>query len=129
MSWAVGWDAKNQRDVGYGVPAICDHPDCDEKIDRGLSYVCGSEMYGGEHGCGLHFCSEHTSAQYEMGGDHLLLGGAQVCQRCAGHESAFEKKADTQEWVQWKLTHTSWQAWRSENPGLVRNLEAEANEH
>ena len=28
MSWAVGYDSKWQRDIGYGVPSICDHPKC-----------------------------------------------------------------------------------------------------
>src|SRR5690606_23075125 len=53
MGWAVGYDSNWNRDIGYGVPTTCDHPGCNEKIDRGLSYVCGDEPYGGEHGCGL----------------------------------------------------------------------------
>ncbi len=43
MSWAVGFDETWQRDIGYGVPAYCDHPGCMAEIDRGLSYVCGGE--------------------------------------------------------------------------------------
>ena len=27
MSWAVGYDENWKRDVGYGVPSYCDHPD------------------------------------------------------------------------------------------------------
>ena len=38
MSWAVGYDSKWQRDIGYGVPSICDHPKCNKEIHRGLSY-------------------------------------------------------------------------------------------
>lgn len=53
MSWAIGYDENWKRDVGYGVPAICDHPGCNEKIDRGLAFVCGGEPMGGEKGCGL----------------------------------------------------------------------------
>ena len=34
MSWAVGH--VRGRDVGYAVPASCDHPGCTEIIDRGL---------------------------------------------------------------------------------------------
>ncbi len=38
MSYAVGNCGKHKRHIGYGVPAICDHPDCTEEIDRGLGY-------------------------------------------------------------------------------------------
>ena len=41
MGWAVGFDNNWNRDIGYGVPAICDFPGCGEEIDRGLGYVCG----------------------------------------------------------------------------------------
>jgi hypothetical protein len=33
MGWSVG-EGKDGRDIGYGVPALCDHPDCSEQIDR-----------------------------------------------------------------------------------------------
>jgi hypothetical protein len=55
MGWSIGYDSKWQRDIGYGVPGVCDDPACAEKIDRGLSYVCGGEPYGGDEGCGLYF--------------------------------------------------------------------------
>ncbi len=45
MGWSLGHDnrwGKFGRDIGYGVPAICDHPGCNAEIDRGLSYVCGN---------------------------------------------------------------------------------------
>lgn len=29
----------NWRDCWYGVPAYCEHPDCNEEIDRWLSYA------------------------------------------------------------------------------------------
>lgn len=54
MGWSIGYDKKWKRDVGYGVPTTCDHHDCNEEIDRGLSYVCGGDIYGGERGCGLY---------------------------------------------------------------------------
>ena len=28
MGWSIGYDEKWQRDIGYGVPAICDYPGC-----------------------------------------------------------------------------------------------------
>lgn len=39
MGWSVGFDENWQRDIGYGVPAYCDHPQCKAEIDRGLDYV------------------------------------------------------------------------------------------
>lgn len=57
MGWAIGYDAQWQRDIGYGVTAYCDHPRCNKTIDRGLSYVCGGEPYGGERGCGITRCN------------------------------------------------------------------------
>lgn len=113
MGWSIGVDSKWSRDVGYGVPSICDHPDCDKEIDRGLSYVCGSEPYGGEHGCGLFFCENHL--RYHHNEDCR----GQVCERCAGYQSPFEPKSDTLEWINWKLTDESWQQWRDENPNEV----------
>lgn len=58
MSWAVGYNEHWQRDIGYGVPSICDHPGCDKEIDRGFDFVCGLPPYG-ENGCGLYFCNKH----------------------------------------------------------------------
>lgn len=104
MGWSVGYDENWKRDVGYGVPAICDHPGCDKKIDRGLGYVCGGEPYGGDKGCGLFFCSAH---QYGFG---------QLCQRCTeGHAQPFEPKPDTEEWLAHKATDPSWAKWREAN--------------
>ena len=64
MGWAnCGTDSKG-RPIGYAHDATCDHPGCDAKIDRGLSYACG-----GMHGtrdrhdvvdvCEGYFCGEH----------------------------------------------------------------------
>lgn len=108
MSWAVGFDDNWKRDIGYGVPSICDHPDCDKEIDRGLSYVCGGEPWGGEAGCGLYFCSEHL----------VYAGpeGEQVCERCAEHKEPFEPTPDTLEWKSHKKTDASWAKWREAYP-------------
>lgn len=32
MGWSIGWDSTWQRDIGYGVPALCDHPNCSAVI-------------------------------------------------------------------------------------------------
>lgn len=119
MGWSIGFDANWQRDVGYGVPAICDHPDCSEAIDRGLAHVCsGQEPYGGA-GCGLYFCGNHLSHYREDEG----WSSAQ-CERCASGGDPFDPKPDVKEWISHKLTCPTWQQWRDENPDEVEQLRA-----
>ena len=119
MSWEVGFDERWNRDVGYGVPSVCDHPDCDEEIDRGLAYVCGGEPYGGDHGCGLFFCEEHRAFASDR--------DASLCDRCANDLDHYAPKEDTMEWAEWKLEDESWREWREQNPNTVREmLEREA---
>lgn len=109
MSWAVGYDDNWHRDVGYGVPATCDHPGCGAKIDRGLSHICcDGQIFGGEEGCGLYFC-----------GEHLHVCG---CERCLAGQEPFDPTPDLREWEIWKLTDYSWQEWRDANPDMVRQL-------
>lgn len=112
MGWSIGWDSRWKRDIGYGVPAYCDQPKCCKKIDRGLGYVCGGDPYGGEHGCGLFFCSKHRFM-----GEH-----AQVCKRCLDDKPWFKAKPDHPEWIEWKLTDESWEEWRQENPEIVKRM-------
>lgn len=121
MGWSIGFDSNWNRDIGYGVPATCDRPECNAKIDRGLAYVCAhQEPYGGEDGCGLYFCHEH------------LLGGK--CERCAARTddgpyiAPFAAKPDHPEWINWKLTDSSWQGWRDDNPVAVALMRAAAME-
>lgn len=74
MGWAnCGENSTTGEQMGYAHVGICHDPDCPEKIDHGLSYVCGGDHYqgaggrrafasmheGGEHGCGYYFCTEH----------------------------------------------------------------------
>lgn len=108
MSWAVGYDDKWQRDIGYGVPAYCDHPKCVAEIDRGLGHVCGGEAYGGEKGCGLFFCSSH------------LFGSPQRCKSCLRYSKKdYAPKPDHPDWITHKLTDDSWQEWREKHPDEV----------
>jgi len=121
MGWSLGHDSrwgKYGRDIGYGVPAVCDHPGCNNEIDRGLSYVCGSHPYGGDHGCGLFFCGEHL--HFEERGDEF----PQLCERCVAGREPFDPKPDVQEWVDWKLTDESWARWRDENSEEVAALKS-----
>lgn len=109
MGWSIGFDSDWDRDIGYGVPTICDHPDCSAEIDRGLSYVCGGEPYGGDKGCGLYFCGKH-------------LGGRNVCGRCQANQPSWPAKPDHPRWIQHKLTDASWAQWRAENPDEVASM-------
>jgi hypothetical protein len=108
MGWQVGFDSRWNRDIGYGVPAICDYPGCGAAIDRGLGYVCCGEPYGGEEGCGLFFCGEHP----------------QQCERCQAGDPPFTPTPDTAEWVKWKLTDESWKPWRDEHQAEVSAMQA-----
>lgn len=84
MGWSLGYDDKWKRDIGYGVQAQCDHPECNKEIDRGLGHVCGNgEPYGGDDGCGLYFCGEH--------------GGGMLCERCQSNLPSFEPKKDIEQ--------------------------------
>lgn len=100
MSWSIGYDQHWKRDIGYGVPCLCDHPGCDKQIDRGLAYVCGGEPYGADDGCGLYFCDEH--------------GGGFQCDQCANDLPPFTPKPDIEEWTNFKMTDPSWAEWRAE---------------
>ena len=129
MGWSVGFDRNWNRDIGYGVPAICDYPGCGGAIDRGLAYVCGGEPYGGEDGCGLYFCGSHLligqrRQQYFCGGQILIGSHRQQCERCTEGKPPFEATPDTCEWIEWKLTDESWDRWRDENPEAVKAMQA-----
>lgn len=114
MSWSYAFDEEWQRDIGYGVPAFCDHPGCGKVIDRGLSYVCGGEPFGGFRGCGLYFCEDHLTL-------HLKLPA--LCDRCAPRRrKPFDPTPDHPRWMRHKLTHASWRPWRKANAAAVEKL-------
>lgn len=126
MGYSVGWDSNWKRDIGYGVPSICDHPGCTTEIDRGLGYVCGSGPYGGEHGCGLFFCGAHLASytrRTDVGGPRLNLS-VSLCERCGkkSKKGPFEPTADTLEWMEHKLGDPSWAQWREHEPEAVKRL-------
>lgn len=77
MGWGDCGDDDRGRPIGYMFEATCDEPQCNCKIDRGLSYVCGSMHGGGEYGCGGYFCTHHLrSAEMKDGRPN------QLCVRC-----------------------------------------------
>ena len=105
MGWAVGWDSHHERDIGYGVPSFCEHPECTVEIDRGLAHRCGGIDAPREgDGCGLYFCAEHS----------VLAAGGVRCARCDAGEPPFDVKPDHPAWVQHKETDPSWAEWREE---------------
>ncbi len=110
MSWAIGHDGNWNRDVGYGVPSICDHPGCNKEIDRGLAYVCGDAPYGGDVGCGLFFCEDHSS------------GHPRLCERCQSGSAPFTPKPDVRKWLVHKLNDESWSDWRKAYPAEVEEI-------
>lgn len=130
MGWSIGYDGRFGRFIGYGVPAYCDHPDCNKKIDRGLSYVCANEEpYGGDHGCGLYFCEEHRQHFIPVDPDDEDSDGVYGCERCAaitdGQRAApFDPKPEHSTWIRHVLTDDSWARWRAENPKKVAAFRA-----
>lgn len=117
MGWSIGGPDQRGRLVGYGVPAYCDHPKCDKKIDRGLAYVCGGQPYGGDFGCGLYFCERH----FRSAGDRR--DNVQLCPRCIASKDPYVRlKPEHPEWVYHLLNHASWGQWRLENPKKVAAL-------
>lgn len=117
MGWSIGYDSSWRRDIGYGVPAYCDHPKCNEEIDRGLAYVCGGEPYGGDYGCGLYFCEKHRAYYTE--------NRSNVCARCGRYRPPFKPKPEHPTWINHKLTDPSWALWRALHPPGVEQLRAQ----
>ncbi len=113
MGWSLGWDSTWKRDVGYGVPAYCDYPGCNEEINRGLPYVCcDTQMYGGENGCGRYYCAQHELLHWE--------DDEPTC----GHPDDDYVSPEHPDWIHHKLTDESWQRWRDENPSEVAKLQS-----
>ena len=89
MGWAdCGTDSKG-RPIGYAFEATCDHPGCDTKINRGLSYACGNMHGNTDWGCENYFCPEHLML---VDKDH----DSQLCFACHDHMQAHE--AEEAEW-------------------------------
>jgi len=107
MGYSVYYDSTWKRFSGYGVPAICDHPNCNEEINRGLGYICVGEEE--DEPCGLFFCDEHTSLDNQ-------------CENCKYLDESFVPKPETKEWIEHMLTDDSWESWRNNNPGEVECL-------
>jgi hypothetical protein len=117
---------------GYGVPTFCEHPGCNEEIDRGMSFACGGEPFS-ELGCDRYFCSNHlyTTGFRRDGSDKRCdherkckCDFVDVCERCRDGKESFPYKPEHPDWVKHLLKHPSWRDWREENPEEVKKLEA-----
>ncbi len=127
MGWSIGFDEKWKRDIGYGVPATCDHPLCGAEINRGLSHVCcGNEPYGGEYGCGLYFCGRHLN--YALTEDNQDDNLPARCEQCVKGEPPFTPTPDLHIWVDHKMTDPSWAEWRNENKKAKASVGADASQ-
>ncbi len=78
MSWGDCGKDSQGRPIGYIHEATCDHPGCDAKIDRGLSYACGGMHGEDEVSCEKYFCGDHLAYTVDSE-DHLH----NICAECA----------------------------------------------
>ncbi len=115
---------------GYGVPAICEHPDCKKEIDRGVSYACGEEPFS-EYGCDRYFCEKHLHYTYfdsrEEDGickheEDCDCETKNVCERCKKREQSFDYKPEHPTWMKHLIKDKSWSRWRKENPETVEEF-------
>ena len=88
-----------------------------------MSFVCGSDPYGGDRGCGLYFCGDHLGFR-RNDGDRCVY----VCGRCNKNRPPYDPTPDTAEWTAWKLTDESWGPWRDEHPEQVSAMRATVSE-
>lgn len=89
MGWA-SYDTK-LGPAGYAHADVCHFDDCDEEIDRGLSFLCGSRPGDetAEFGCGRWFCAKHLFyPPRDTGIDPFVQG---LCGRCL---TEFESEDD-----------------------------------
>jgi hypothetical protein len=123
--YRINKDTGGYRFAGYGVPAICEHPDCLKEIDRGVSYACGG-VPNSEHGCDRYFCSEHLNYVY-FKEDGLLCrhrkdcdcDSFEICEMCSKQKNPFPYKNESKEWVKHVIKDKSWKEWRQKNPEIV----------
>lgn len=118
------------RFAGYGVPAICEHPDCNKEIDRGMSYACGGEPFS-DFGCDRYFCEAHlhyTGIDETKGAicrhrNDCDCESVQLCDKCRDPKSKgyYPYKEETKEWCRHVLKDASWKEWRDENPEMVED--------
>jgi hypothetical protein len=90
MGYAQYTISRNGEEIeaGYAVQTVCEQPDCNEEIDRGLAHLCGATPGGDEYGCGGYFCGQHL---YMAPG---LPGAEGLCGPCADRYNAAHPEDD-----------------------------------
>lgn len=128
MGYSIGYCKTHKRDIGYGVPAPCDHPECNEIIDRGMGYAC-CEGFNHSANCKGYFCEEHRwnyVLQDEL--EHMspeelealgLSADAQALDEDSGiircrHTIQPHKEAVV--WLEYILNDESWEKFRTKFP-------------
>lgn len=99
MGYSVYW--ANGRWQGYGVPAYCDYPGCQEVINRGMGYQHPDD--GGDLIPRVFVCNEH---------------------RYKDIESFDIKRKEHQDWIDHVKTDDSWKQWREENQEAMKAMES-----
>lgn len=135
MGYSVYFSDKNNRWQGYGVPAYCDHPDCNNVIDRGIGYVC-CDNQNHSASCGGFYCELH---RYQMVYEDEIqdmsdeeLNGLGIDSReersqeddgiiCCTHKPIESKEHP--DWLNHVLTDDSWDEWRNKNPEMTRKYQ------
>ena len=116
MGYSVYWIAYRNRWEGYGVPAVCDWPNCHVELDHGLAYRC----------------EEHVAHEWDIDGEDEKIVYLEGCDLtlCEKHryndeESHFAitPKPNVPEWIAFLLSDDSWAQWRAENPEKVERYE------
>lgn len=130
------WDG-GYRFCGYGVPSYCEHPDCNEEIDRGMAFACGGAP-DAEGSCNRYFCEKHRQGCFYidpegMHADDVKEGDDEddyefftgFCERCAtDKDTPFPHKDEHPVWLNHVLSDESWEEWREEEPEMVKEYQA-----
>ena len=134
MGWSMGHCGEHKRDIGYGVPAPCDHPECNEIIDRGLAYRCCENIHH-DASCKGYFCEEHRQNYVyqdelaDMSPEELKVLGIdsneEVAQDddgiiCCRHTIQPHKEAVV--WLEHILNDESWEVWRTKHPERIERF-------
>jgi len=96
MGYQIYWS--NCRWQGYGVPAYCDHKNCNNKIDRGMGYQHQDDNDGATPN--VIVCDDHRNASIR--------------------QTSIDYKREHPEWLSHILNDESWEQWRDENKEVVK---------
>lgn len=141
MGYSCYTSAENGREQGYAVPAVCDHPDCTNLIDRGMGYVCLGDQ---EHtqSCGGFYCSDHQELAFVITEDEFEGLDDDESQELAESYGLDEKpefdedgychvcqhkpieNKESRVWLEHIMKDESWQKWRDQEPARVERIKS-----